>query len=212
MKFSLGLFYFLSLFFWTKDISSGISIHALVLWNTGYSQYQTLVHDHNCLHIDPGGTLKFPLQTIYSLCQDKENQYTYVQNDKFHTSYIKLLNQIFPKSKETNESKSFISNLIATNHALISYAHLDKVQFEQTLFRETKPSEFYVSLILPNHGQPKRLTKDKILMLSKFHMLITGSQSRKYENHQSTEAKFVKVQKDLILKNKWGHLIFETQF
>lgn len=210
MKNTLPMFYFLSLLLWTKDIASGNSFHKLIVWNTGYSQYQTLINDHICLHIDPGGTLLLPLRAINTLCQNKLNRYTFLQNDKFHTSYINQLIQVFQNTKEINEPRSLITNSTSKNHLLISFAHLNRTQLEQILFQEINLFKKYKSIILPNHGQPKHLTKYKILMLSKFHMLITGSQSKKYENHQSTKAKFTKIQKNLILKNKWGHLIFET--
>ncbi len=285
MKFNLILFYFFSLTLWTKELATGNSFRKLIIWNTGYSQYQTLVADNFCLHTDPGGTLKYPIQIIFELCQNKTNLYFFLHNDKFHTSYLTALKQLNTKIIDVRYSKLLMAHQISKNHLIVTFGHLDKDLLDQTFnfsaetskpqiedlkestfsittildFLKTEETsknirlnerynfEFYLdvvsenfklkkqleiknklrtkytkineifvhepklSLLLPNHGQPKFLTKERIKYLSKFNMVIAGSQSKKFENHKTTESKFLRAQKPLILKNQWGHLVFEIK-
>ncbi len=228
---NLNTLYIIFILIWTKDLGSGDSYKKHILWNTGYSQFQTQVTDHYCLHLDPGGTIYFPVQLIYKLCNNKKNIYFALHNDRYHTNFIHLLKKIDQNLIELKIDEYGMSNSlkiktlpdakdpklvfifkISKNHILISTGHLEKdnlTDFLNLNLASDLSSETTQSLILSNHGQPKFLTKEKVLHLSKFKMLISGSQSRKYKNHPSTETKFLKINSPLILKNKWGHLIFE---
>lgn len=200
---------------WTKSVSYGLCYQKLILWNTGYSQFQTLVTEHSCLHMDPGGTLRFPKQHIYKLCRGLKNRVVYLHNDRYHTNFINSLTSMDDKLKDKIESiqeLGVLTNQISENHTLISPSHFDRQDFKFKLEPQIRDKKReYQSLILPNHGQTKYLNRNNVLKMTKYLMLISGSQSRTYEAHKSTEKKFTRIKKPLVLKTQWGHLIFERQ-
>lgn len=190
-----------------KHVFHGKSFQILIVWNLGYSNYITSVSPTECIHIDPGGTLKFPFKTIESLCALKKNKSLQLHKDRYHNSYLKFLRRWGAEDVEaatlTNEVTYFYEQ------QLLSFGHLNKEQIENVfLDHDLLFNSKY--LILPNHGQPQNLTSEILKSFSNYKMVITGSQSRSYLHHNKTDTKFLKEnQRPLIHKTVWGHLIFQ---
>lgn len=215
IKFANLLFAFV-LLITPKPIHHGLSFNYLVLWNAGYSNYLSHVSDHKCLHLDPGGTLRFPKSKINMLCALKENSLIFLHLDHFHTKYTKFLKKNTLLKIQTEKSNEEDLELHQKKFGfkyfkmgpIDSFGHLTKTNIESIFLRKTK-GRLGDYLILPNHGQPKFLSKEVISKFKAYKMVISGSQSRKYKHHLITEAKFLKNKIPIVYKNVWGHLFFE---
>jgi hypothetical protein len=221
-----------------KSIHHGINYNYIILWNTGYSNFSTYVSRHNCLHLDPGGTLILPKKIIHKLCSLKLNSILILHSDRFHEKYISHLNKIseFYKTqiysltqRKTTAANQNINSVIKDENyyknqiklfqkthgyyffslgQIEHYGHLTKQSMNKVFIQIPKTSSVKY-LLLPNHGQPKYLTNQIISKFKRYKMLISGSQSRSYKNHPKTEAKFLTKKIPIVYKNIWGHLVFE---
>ena len=187
---------------WTSE---NISFKGSIFWNTGYSNFITIIDSSQCQHIDPGGTLHFP-KKILSLCHEKQNSHHTLQIDRFHTNYQKNLRKLnsVPNTKLMNNEKYkyFIHDSWAT------FGHLD-LKGMAFVFLEPQTLSSTKYIVLPNHGQPQMFKPFVLHSLRKFKMRMTGSQSRSYKNHKKTETKFAKFKIPMIYKNVWGHIVLE---
>lgn len=203
---SLNLVWFILLLSSPRHIYEEKQLEAYILWNTGYSNYLTVISANRCRHLEPGGTLVFP-KIINKLCAGKQNTWSSSELDRFHTSYKYNLEKIGAyrvKLNLSNDKKGY--NYFIQKNILIT-GHLNKLGI-QSLFHNKNKRLFKNYLVLPNHGQPKHLNKDIVQVISKFRMRIAGSQSRKYQHHIKTQKKFQNLNIPVIYKPVWGHLIF----
>jgi hypothetical protein len=190
---------------WT---SQNIVFEGAVFWNTGYSNYITVIAPDGCLHIDPGGTLHFPKQ-IFRLCREKQNSHAVLHQDRFHTNYQKNLRQL--KSVESLSSGNLADQKYLSNQTWTTFGHLDLKDLTY-FFLDTSVLKTTKYIILPNHGQPQLFKPFIINGLRKFKMRITGSQSRNYINHKKTELKFSELNIPIVYKNIWGHIVIEKVY
>ncbi len=185
-------------------LSQNLVFRGFIIWNTGYSNFITIVASSKCQHIDPGGTLRFP-KTIYKFCLEKTNLTTVLHNDRYHTNFQRNLRPL--KAKELVKPIEIGPYKVFVHRDLTSLGHLDRQGLDY-FFRYAKVLNTTNYILLPNHGQPKHITSELIPNFRRFKMRISGSQSRTYLNHLATAMKFQKAQLPIIYKNVWGHLIF----
>lgn len=203
-----------------KHIYHGMSLNALIVWNTGYSQFISLITNEHCNHIDPGGTLKTSHSFVLKYCSSKENFWIKLHNDRFHTNFVRSFKKLHLKELKPFAFKASHKRLLLSPtesfpyfhfHGLLSFGHLEKQALENIFLNPDTSIYNSEYLILPNHGQPKFLNQELIQTMKRFKMRISGSQSRNYRHHQSTEKKFQKMNVPIVYKNIWGHLIFEIK-
>lgn len=190
-----------------------------IIWNTGYGQWQTLIYNKNCLHIDLGAErLRFDPK-LMALCQAAHNQVIFTHLDRHHLNlswfYKKWLNPHCPHFwKEFKAHKSLDP---IPSSELCHWKYQPWVTLHHGRFavggHTPLPSNLKAQLItLPHHGALTQNSKHLRALkthLGSTYMWVSSKKLRSSEVHSRTETWFkTHAQQKIIYTHKWGHLIF----
>lgn len=213
----MNILFAVLIFLFPLQTHHGLNFTGSIVWNTGYSNFITFMDIDGCTHIDPGGTLTFPIQAIYNICAHQNNSWHFLHKDRFHSNYTRYLQKLkklldFTKSQNSVNLDSIVKETFDLSYIkknkILSLGHLDKKQLECVF--KTNTLNFKTDyLIMPNHGQHQYLNQDLIQYFKSYKMRISGSESKIYGNHKTTKIKFDKIKAPIVYKNIWGHLYFQ---